>query len=257
VGRADDVWIPAEQHTVAQLLLARCETEPDSRYIDVVGTAFSAAEVADLAGRLAAALTSLGLQRGDRVASLVENSPEAMLLWWGITWAGGVSVPINTAYKGDYLIHQLTDCGATIVIIQADLADRVQAIAASVPALRHVVVIGDGPAEFGAAAVHSWTDQLTAEPEGPANVAPSDIATFVYTGGTTGPSKGCVLAHNYHEVLARQIGYCWGRTSADILWTPLPLFHYNAIVTAVLGPLVHGGSSAISGRFSVSNSGRR
>jgi crotonobetaine/carnitine-CoA ligase len=62
-----------------------------------------------------------------------------------------------------------------------------------------------------------------------------------------------MLSHNYHEALARQIGICWQRTADDVVWTPLPLFHFNAIVTAVLGPLVHGGRSAIYRRFSVSN----
>ena len=84
-------------------------------------------------------------------------------------------------------------------------------------------------------------------------VRPADLATFIYTGGTTGPSKGCMLSHNYHEALARQIGICWRRTADDVVWTPLPLFHFNAIVTAVLGPLVYGGRSAIYRRFSVSN----
>src|SRR4029078_2394653 len=50
-----------------------------------------------------------------------------------------------------------------------------------------------------------------------------------------------------------QIGYCWQRTADDVLWTPLPLFHYNALVTAVLGSLVVGGRSAIYRGFSVSN----
>jgi crotonobetaine/carnitine-CoA ligase len=62
-----------------------------------------------------------------------------------------------------------------------------------------------------------------------------------------------MLSHNYHEALARQIGICWGRTADDVAWTPLPLFHFNAIVTAVLGPLVYGGRAAIYRRFSVSN----
>ena len=83
-------------------------------------------------------------------------------------------------------------------------------------------------------------------------IRPSDLATFVYTGGTTGPSKGCMLSHNYHEAATRQIGICWQRRPDDVLWTPLPLFHYNALVTAVLGALVFGGRSAISGKFSVS-----
>ena len=50
-----------------------------------------------------------------------------------------------------------------------------------------------------------------------------------------------MLSHNYHEALARQIGICWERTADDVVWTPLPLFHFNALVTAVLGPLVFGG----------------
>ncbi len=62
-----------------------------------------------------------------------------------------------------------------------------------------------------------------------------------------------MLSHAYHGALSTQIGVCWGRTADDVVWTPLPLFHYNAIVTAVVGPLVYGGRAAIYRRFSVSN----
>jgi crotonobetaine/carnitine-CoA ligase len=62
-----------------------------------------------------------------------------------------------------------------------------------------------------------------------------------------------MLSHGYHEALATQIGVCWRRTASDVVWTPLPLFHYNALVTAVVGALVYGGRSAIYRRFSVSN----
>ena len=46
-----------------------------------------------------------------------------------------------------------------------------------------------------------------------------------------------MLTHNYHAALAQQIGYCWERTADDVVWTPLPLFHFNALVTAVVGTL--------------------
>jgi crotonobetaine/carnitine-CoA ligase len=62
-----------------------------------------------------------------------------------------------------------------------------------------------------------------------------------------------MLTHNYHAELTEQIGYCWGRTADDVVWTPLPMFHFNALVTAVVGPLVFGGRAAIVRRFSVSN----
>ena len=84
-------------------------------------------------------------------------------------------------------------------------------------------------------------------------IRPSDLGTFVYTGGTTGPSKGCMLSHTYHAALARQIGICWRRTADDVVWTPLPLFHFNALTTAVTGALVYGGRAAIYRRFSVSS----
>jgi crotonobetaine/carnitine-CoA ligase len=149
-----------------------------------------------------------------------------------------------------------------VLIVQRSLADRAAAVVDDLPELRHVVVVDDedaGP-DDGAHLEDiktdrlAWADLLTADRTVPdVQIRPVDLGTFVYTGGTTGPSKGCMLSHNYHEALARQIGLCWGRTPEDVVWTPLPLFHYNALVTAVVGGLVWGGRSAIYRKFSVSN----
>jgi carnitine-CoA ligase len=248
-----EVWISGEQQTVNGLLDRRLADDPDGEYLDVCGTKLSAAEVASAANRLATTLAAMGVRPGDRVATLVENSAEAMLAWWGIVRGGAVAVPINTAYKGEYLRHQLTDSGSRVLIVEASLADRVARISQDTPALEHVVVIG-GAAEPPGVTTHTWDDALGSDDAEPGvTVRPADLATFIYTGGTTGPSKGCMLSHNYHEVLTRQIGICWRRTADDVVWTPLPMFHFNAIVTAVLGPLVYGGRAAIYRRFSVSN----
>jgi crotonobetaine/carnitine-CoA ligase len=252
----DQVWISGPQQTVVDLLDARLASDPDGEYLDVCGTKLTAAEVASTSGRLASALAGLGVVRGDRVATLVENSAEATLAWWGAVRAGAVAVPINTAYKGDYLRHQLHDSGTKVLVVEADLVDRVARLdlaAGSLPALEHVIVVGAG-VDLPGVDVHTWDAVLGADDTPPAvDIRPSDLATFIYTGGTTGPSKGCMLSHNYHGGLARQIGICWERTADDVVWTPLPLFHFNAIVTAVLGPLVFGGRAAIYRRFSVSN----
>ena len=248
----DQVWISGDQHTVNGLLDRRLGDDPHGEYLDVCGTKLSAAEVASAANRLANALAAMGVRPGDRVATLVENSAEALLAWWGIVRGGAVAVPINTAYKGDYLRHQLTDSGSRVLVVEAGLADRVARISGDT-ALDHVVVIGEVEPPPGVT-THAWDEVLGGDDAEPGvAVRPADLATFIYTGGTTGPSKGCMLSHNYHEVLARQIGICWERTADDVVWTPLPLFHFNAIVTAVLGPLVYGGRSAIYRRFSVSN----
>src|SRR4051794_1319344 len=111
---ADQAWIGGEQRTIPSLLMARLESDPEGAYLDVCGSKFSAADVEDLSCRIARALVELGVQPGERVATLLENSPEAMLAWWGAVRGGFVSVPVNTAYKGDYLRHQLHDSGSSV-----------------------------------------------------------------------------------------------------------------------------------------------
>ena len=245
-----------EQLTLRTLIERRVEEDPDGEYLDVCGTKLSAREVYRTANRLANALAQLGVAPGDRVATLVENSPEAMLSWWGAVQAGAIAVPINTAYKGEYLRHQLADSGSTVLVVEAGLADRAARVVEQVDELDHVVVIGDAAAQPSelSGSVHRWDDLLTADDALPlVTRSPADLATFVYTGGTTGLSKGCMLSHNYHAALTAQIGICWDRTALDVVWTPLPLFHFNAITTAVVGPLLFGGRASIYRRFSVSN----
>jgi crotonobetaine/carnitine-CoA ligase len=249
-----EVWVSGDQETVLDLLRRRLDTDPDGEYLDVCGVKSSAADVERTATRIAGALAGFGVQPGDRVATLIENSAEAMLAWWGIVAGGAVAVPVNTAYKGDYLRHQLVDSGARVLVVEADLAERAERVVDGIDGLEHLVVIGDASAVGVRTATHAWDELLAASPVALSDaVRPSDLATFIYTGGTTGPSKGCMLSHSYHGTLSRQIGVCWRRTADDVVWTPLPLFHFNAIVTAVLGPLVYGGRSAIYRRFSVSN----
>ena len=257
------VWVDDDSHTITALLERRLLEDPDGEYLDVCGVKFSAATVEDIACRLANGFASLGIVPGDRVATLMENSPEAMLAWWGAIRGGQIAVPINSAYKGRYLQHQLHNAGATAILVHESLEDRVRAVAADLPELRHVIVVPEGSSDPTDRDEDSlsrrthridWARLLEADATVPdVAIRPSDIGTFVYTGGTTGPSKGCMLSHNYHAALARQIGICWERTATDVLWTPLPLFHYNALTTAVLGALVFGGRSAIYRKFSVSN----
>lgn len=252
---AVEAWISgAGTATVNAALRSRLETDPDREYLDVNGEKVTAAETFDIACRLANAYIEMGVRPGDRVATLIENSIEGALAWWGVVLAGGVAVPINTAYKGQYLRHQLHDSGSKLVVVQEDLIDRIEGIGAELPDLGHVVGLGDTAPSVAGKSTSTWSQLLGADATDPGiQVRPVDLATFVYTGGTTGPSKGCMLSHNYHVALTTQIGICWERTADDVVWTPLPLFHFNAITTAVLGPLVYGGRAAIYKKFSVSN----
>jgi crotonobetaine/carnitine-CoA ligase len=256
----DQVWKGGAQSTVPSLFESRLAEDPDGEYLDVCGTKLTASQVVTRGWRLATALNELGSVQHDRIATLLENSPEAVESWAGIVLGGRIAVPVNTAYKGSYLLHQLADCGAKAVVVANSLVPRLAGVVADLPELDHVFVLDDeagegtGLPDLGRVSVHRWTDLEGVEGRQPkVTIRPSDLATFIYTGGTTGPSKGCMLTHNYHEALARQIGICWQRTAEDVVWTPLPLYHFNALTTVVVGTLLYGGRGAIYRKFSVSN----
>ncbi len=217
-------------------------TDPDGDYLDFHGDQWSARRVDEASRLVAAHLHVLGVGRGDRVASLMENSPEQVLLFFATIRLGAVAVPINNAYKGEFLRHQIDDSGAVVIAVQADMRERVEAIAGgeATPSLRAIV----DPIEL-------LDDGITAVED--AELQPNDLACFIYTAGTTGPSKGCMLTHNYVVSMAGQIARAWEREPDDVVWTPLPLFHLNAISICVVGTLLNGGSAAIARKFSVSN----
>ncbi|MER5181639.1 AMP-binding protein [Streptomyces sp. NPDC002896] len=249
-------WADVEQMTMLDLMDRRLSSDPDGPFLDLCGKDYSAARIDGEANRVANALADLGVGHGSTVATVLENSAAAVLSWFAVHKLGAIAVPVNTALKGQLLRHQLADAGAAVVIVQDDLASRVADVLDALDSVRHLVIVGDelpDRAAVGGAALATWTELLTADDARPSvRVRPADLGTIIYTGGTTGPSKGCALSHNYHLSIARQITATWQRTRDDVVWTPLPLFHFNAISCVVTGTLLSGGRGALSRRFSVS-----
>jgi crotonobetaine/carnitine-CoA ligase len=251
------------QTTVLDALAQRLSSDPDGPYLDFATTdggnvQYTARAMDAESTRLAHALSALGLGHGDRLATLLDNRAEQVVSFFAALKLGAIQVPINTAYKGEFLRHVLVDSGARIVVVQQDLADRVALVVGpETPDLEAAVVVGDAPDVPSTVEVSSWVDALAAGAEHPvapgaAEVGPSDLACFIYTAGTTGPSKGCMLPHRYVVALGEQIARAWGRTADDVVLTPLPLFHFNAISVCVVGTLLVGGRAAIVRKFSVS-----
>ncbi len=244
--------------TVTAALAQRLAADPDGPYLDFEGDAWSARRMAEAAGQLAGAWRRFGIRRGDRIATLLENRPEQVVTFFAAAFLGAVQVPINTAYKGEFLRHVLVDSGARVVVVQEDLADRIALVVGpETPDLEVAIVVGDHDAVPPTLEVSSWADALAAGAADPvavdeAELGPADLACFIYTAGTTGPSKGCMLPHRYVVALGEQIARAWGRTADDVVLTPLPLFHFNAISVCVVGTLLVGGRAAIVRKFSVS-----
>jgi crotonobetaine/carnitine-CoA ligase len=232
-----------DRSTILDALRGRLASDPDGAYLDFHGDGWTARRIDDESRRYAAVLSARGVRRGDRVASLLENGAPQVLVFFATLRLGAIAVPINTAYKGEFLRHQLADCGATAVVAGDEFADRVREIAGpeTTPDLAHILS-PDALANEAANAV--------AVEE--ADPGPGDLACLIYTAGTTGPSKGCMLSHNYVVCMAKQIARAWQRRDDDVVWTPLPLFHLNAISICVVGTLLTGGSASIARKFSVS-----
>jgi carnitine-CoA ligase len=246
------------QTTVLDALTHRLAHEPDTLYLDFEGEQYTARRMDEESTRLAHTLAGMGVGHGDRVATLLGNRAEQVVSFFASLKLGAVQVPINTAYKGEFLRHQLADSGARVFVVQGDFASRAVEVVsdAATPDLTHIVVVDPPDAVIDAVPAVSWGDALDSGSDlafDTPKVRPSDLACFIYTAGTTGPSKGCMLSHNYVVSLADQIARAWDRKPDDIVLTPLPLFHFNAITVCVVGSLLTGGSAAIERRFSVSN----
>src|SRR4051794_25689755 len=136
-------WLASEQLPVAALLEDRAGKSPDvtALWLDDVGYTF--ADLAHRSRAAASALLALGARPGEAVALLLESCIELVDVWLGAAAAGIVSVPVNIANRGDFLVHQLCDSGAVAVLADPTTVDPVRAIAAELAALRLVVVVGD------------------------------------------------------------------------------------------------------------------
>lgn len=240
--------------SLAELFTRRLDSGADDPYVTVAGQQLTALEVARASAGLIAALEELGLERGARVATLLDNNREAVTAWWACLLSGLVHVPVNTANHGEFLLHQLADCDASVLVLGDQYVARLAPLLRHLPQLRHLIIAGD--CDVGSAlpvSCHPWPEPGPGAAHPAVAVAPGDPAAIIYTGGTTGPAKGCLVSHNYLGAMAWQVGVCWSRQAADVVWTPLPLFHVSAVMTALVGQLSFGGQAVIERRFSLSD----
>jgi len=248
-------WSAGEQDTINQVIARAVASYPNHVFLDIGGREWTYAEVDLEATRLAHGLSGLGVAKGHTVTTILDNNIDAILCWFAINKLGAVSVPVNTAYKGEFLRHQLNDAGSSVVIAESDYAQRVVDIADGLATLQTLLYRDASPTgEMQGKHVAALDVYRADNTAAIADVAaPGDLAMLIYTAGTTGPSKGCMISHNYAVNLARQLVRAAGRTQQDVQWTALPLFHMNATSTTILASALVAGKAAVYKRFSVSN----
>jgi crotonobetaine/carnitine-CoA ligase len=238
--------------TVVHALARAVERIPAQVFVDLAGTKYSYAEIDRLSTRFAHSLAALGVRQGDRVVSILDTSIDVFLTWFAANKLGAIWVPINTAYQGEFLRHQIADSGASLVVCDAHYVERVLTIADELPDVALVLARGQGPFPHCPIPIEPLDRHRGAsEIPLPVIVKPADLAMLIYTSGTTGLSKGCMISHNCLGMWGRQQNRAVPLTDEDVSWTCLPLFHAAALIT-VLGVLVAGRRCAIWPRFSVS-----
>jgi crotonobetaine/carnitine-CoA ligase len=199
---------------------------------------------------VAGALQAWGVERGDRVAVMMDNVGEFLDAWFGIVRLGAVEVPVHSAYKGPLLSHVLTQSGSSTLFCEAEFVDRLREL--DLPNLERVIVRGDADPLPGVT-MERFADVLAAaaEPRLPA-LSGEDVSCILYTSGTTGPSKGVVLTHSANLHLAESAIEFVGWTAEDTLYTAFPLFHVNAKFTSVMPAMCSGARLVMDRRFSAS-----
>jgi len=207
-------------------------------------------QLADRSARFASGLQQLGIEPGDRVALMMPTRAEFLYAWFGILGAGAVEVPIHDAARGPGIAYILETTGARAFVVDEEHVDHVAEQIGGVESLEYVIATGPKP-ELDKP-VEEFSSLIAHDPAAIVERRPSDIASILFTGGTTGPPKGVALPHNHNVNLAQGVTDVIGYTEDDAIYSVFPLFHANAKYMTVLAAMLSGGKCVIHKKFSAS-----
>ena len=244
---ASDGLLTIEVTTIRELIDRTAETRPEAPFLmspetEQVVTFLGLKEQSE---GISAKLQRWGLERGDKVAFLMDNSVSAAQLFLGVMYGGLVSVPLNVRAGVSQLSYMVDHCDAKVVLV----GDEHAALMAEVMTLvrRPVQVIPCDADGFGAMCDTTRPKADTAVP------SPEDVALLMYTSGSTGHPKAAV--HTHRTILAggRNSVAAHELTAADRSLLVLPLYHINAECVTLIPTLLSGGSVVVPRRFSISH----
>jgi malonyl-CoA/methylmalonyl-CoA synthetase len=206
------------------------------------GGVWSYADLEQWSQRMAGALQSRGVGRGDRVLVQVEKSPQAVALYLGCLRIGAIYVPLNTAYTANEVDYFLGDAEPCLFVCQ----DTTLGAMAGPVGARGIDVL-----TLGASGDGTMIDVAGSVPPLAAITpcAGDDLAAIVYTSGTTGRSKGAMLSHRNLHSNALVLLEAWGWRDDDVLLHALPVFHVHGLFVAMHCALLSGTAMIFMARF--------
>ena len=200
------------------------------------GRWYSSAETLQNAKRLGAGLQELGVHPGDRVVVLLPNCPEVGISYWGAWRIGAAITPVIFMLPPTEIHRILEQSEAKVAITSPDFLANLQAAAQGVETLEHVVLVGGDPQPDTLA----WSDLLGSGEAEIVERDKDDLAGLLFTGGTTGASKGVMLSHNNLEWTARTAAEASGLEPDNVGLLSLPLSHSFGMHVSIIGALVKG-----------------
>ncbi len=244
------------------VLRERVRRHPEKTYLEVpwANESYTYAETLDTAERVGSGMLAAGATLGDRVLIMIPNCSAYIFAWLGSSISGLVEVPINTAYRGAFLAHQVSTTTPSIAVISPEYVERIHDVSESFETVKHFFLVGDDDEiEKALPALHemnksasSWKDLLSFEKVALPNVTHSDLGSVFFTSGTTGLSKGVMMPHAHMYLFADETVSLTRLTENDVYMSCGPLFHGNSQFLAAYPALIAGSRYVLQERFSAS-----
>ena len=220
------------------------------------GAFYTYFELKKAADALSHVLSSLGVQRGDRVAIVMPQRFETAVAYMAVFQMGAVAMPLSMLFGPEALEYRLQDSQAVVAIADESSMASMQQVRPACPALRVVMAVGDSAADLHYnAATAKHTSAFTA-----VKTKAEEAAILIYTSGTTGPPKGALLPHR--ALIGNLAGFVcsqnWfgfdGITNSEskaVFWSPADWAWTGGLMDALLPTLYFGRPIvAFNGRFS-------
>jgi acyl-CoA synthetase (AMP-forming)/AMP-acid ligase II len=193
----------------------------------------------DQVSAMADALATIGIGRGDRVATVLPNGLPAIVSFIAAS-AAGTAAPLNPGYREDEINFYLEDTNAKVLLVPADGA----ADARKAAERRGVPV-------YSLAMDDKGFVRILDAPHGKTAAAPSgdDVALVLHTSGSTGRPKRVPILHRNITASTHNIVAHYGLTPADVSLCVMPLFHVHGLVASTLSTLLSGGAVVVPAKF--------
>lgn len=254
--------LPFNTWTLDAALAERVRLSPDAPFIGMIdGESLSYARMQADALALAYVLEQEGVKAGDRVVVMGPNCLWTLRAWFAVNLLGAVDVTINTAYQGSTLEHAIKTADARLILIEDRLLDVLSESESAIPCLeRALYYSADGPNDVAPAAKFNRVSvaSLPANVDVPeswraAGAKPSDLASIIFTSGTSGPAKGVMLPHAQTYLLAQESAQQMKVAAQDIYYIFHPLFHMSPRYVGIYAALLAGARVCLDRIFSAAN----